>query len=83
MKIRLVHGLVAGGFAVALSSGVLIGQAIASQPHMQSALSYLQSARAELQVAEHNKGGHRVRAIELIDRAIGEVQAGIEVAASR
>ena len=48
------------------------------QPHMQAARTALQSARNELQVAEANKGGHRVRAIELVDQAIAEVDAGIE-----
>ena len=53
------------------------------QPHMQAALDHLQAARSELQIATADKGGHRVRAIALVDRAIGEVQAGMEYAASR
>jgi hypothetical protein len=53
------------------------------QPHMQAALDHLQAARSELQSALTDKGGHRVRAIELVDHAIGEVQAGMEYAASR
>ena len=35
----------------------------AAQTHMDNALAALQTARGELQVAEHNKGGHRVNAI--------------------
>lgn len=53
------------------------------QPHMRSALDHLQAAKTELQAAEADKGGHRARAIALIDRATGEVEAGIEYAASR
>ena len=53
------------------------------QPHMQAALDHLQSARSELQVAVADKGGHRVRAIGLVDQAIGEVEAGMEYAAAR
>jgi hypothetical protein len=34
-------------------------------------------ARTELQVAEHNKGGHRLNAMRLIDQAIAELRAGI------
>jgi hypothetical protein len=49
----------------------------AAQPHMQNALAALQNARAELQVAEANKAGHRVNALRLVNEAIGEVQAGI------
>jgi hypothetical protein len=33
-----------------------------------------------LQAATPNKGGHRERAMRLIERAIGEIQAGIEFA---
>ena len=50
----------------------------AGQPHMEAALTSLQNARAELQMAKHNKGGHRVEAIKLIDLAIQEVTRGIE-----
>ena len=39
----------------------------------------LQSARAELGAATPNKGGHRERAMGLIDQAIAEVRAGIAV----
>ena len=53
------------------------GCVVAAQPHMYNALGALQNAKAELQVAEANKGGHRVNAMRLIDSAIGEVQAGI------
>jgi hypothetical protein len=66
------------GFVCASSLG--IGYAIGAQPHMQASLALLQSARAELQAATPNKGGHRVRAIELIDQAIGQVRAGIAFA---
>jgi hypothetical protein len=44
---------------------------------MDNALGALQTARSELQVAEANKGGHRVNAIRLVDQAIAEVRAGI------
>ena len=47
------------------------------QPHMQAALDELRSARSELDAATSDKGGHRAKAIELVDEAIGEVQAGI------
>ncbi len=49
----------------------------AGQPKMQQALAALQNARAKLSQAEHDKGGHRVRALQLIDQAIAETQAGI------
>jgi hypothetical protein len=53
------------------------------QPHMRAAIDHLQAARAELQSAVADKGGHRAKAKELVDRAIGEVEAGMEYATSR
>jgi len=67
------------GAAIAGSMGV--GYAIGAQPHMTESVSLLQSARAELAKATPNKGGHRERALGLIDQAIGEVRAGIAFAA--
>ena len=50
----------------------------ADQPHMQAALRSLQEAREQLAKATHDKGGHRVDAMKAIDRAMVEVQRGIE-----
>jgi len=47
-----------------------------------AALALLQNARAELEAAVPNKGGHRERAIELVDRAIVQVREGIAFAAT-
>jgi hypothetical protein len=66
------------GIAAAIAvASFIAGAAYAAQTHMQNALGALQNARSELQVAEHNKGGHRVNALKLVNEAIGEVQAGI------
>ena len=46
------------------------------EPHMSAALGHLQQAREELQRAAANKGGHRERAMELINQAIEQVQQG-------
>ena len=66
------------GAAIAASMG--IGYAIGAQPHMNEGIALLQSARGELVAATPNKGGHRERALGLIDQAIGEVRAGIAFA---
>jgi hypothetical protein len=66
------------GTAIAASMG--IGYAIGAQPHMAETIGFLQSARSELAAATPNKGGHRERALGLIDQAIGEVRAGIAFA---
>jgi len=45
---------------------------------MFNALDHLKAARSELERAEHNKGGHRDKAIEFVDRAIEQTKRGIE-----
>ena len=76
---------VGAAFALGILSVLGIQQvmqpAVANQPFMESALADLQDARGNLVSAEPNKGGHRERAIELVDRAIAEVEAGIAFAA--
>jgi hypothetical protein len=57
-----------------------LNSARADQPHMQAALEHLRAARAELRMAEHNKGGWRIRAIQNTDRAIHETENGMAVA---
>ncbi len=52
----------------------------ADQPRMQEALAHLREARASLAKAEHNKNGHRERAIELLNQTIAEVEAGLSQA---
>ena len=47
------------------------------QPHMQEALGHLPAAAQELQREEHNKGGHRAKALELTQQAIRHVNEGI------
>jgi len=51
--------------------------AYADQPFMRAARAELQQARAQLQAALANKGGHRVKAIEHVNKAIGYVDDGM------
>jgi len=65
-------------FAAMLLLGVVaIAGAVPDQPHMQAARSSLNTAKAELQKATPDKGGHRANAIGLINSAIAEVNEGI------
>ncbi|HEY6806655.1 MAG TPA: hypothetical protein VI306_23960 [Pyrinomonadaceae bacterium] len=48
------------------------------QPNMESARTNLQNAKANLLTAEHNKGGHRAKALGLVNQALSEVNKGIE-----
>lgn len=66
-------------FATLFGASVFTGAASAErQPLMKDALHDLQVARRTLDAATADKGGHRVKAIELTDAAIAEVRAGIE-----
>ncbi len=80
MKITFTHLLLALTLGLATTSGVLIQNARAGQPHMDEALADLRAARHQLEVARHDKGGHREHAIRIIDDAIAEVKAGIDYA---
>ena len=68
----------AGAAAAPLALSAL--PAVAYQGNMERALSALGAALGSLQAATPNKGGHRERAMHLIERAMGEVQAGIDFA---
>ena len=76
MKTSFVRKLVLG---TAIAASIGIGYAIGAQPHMAESITLLRSARAELAAATPNKGGHRERALGLIDQAIGEVLSLIHI----
>jgi len=48
------------------------------QPHMRAALKHLRFAKGELQRGSSDKGGHRVKAIELTGAAIYQVERSIK-----
>lgn len=79
MKLLTRVAVSASALAVCVGAGYGIGFAQGGQPHMQNALTDLQAARAELQVAAHDKGGHRAAALNLVNQAIAQVDAGIAV----
>jgi hypothetical protein len=49
---------------------------------MRAALESLRTARAELDIAAQDKGGHRTNALNYVNRAIAEVNAGITYSAT-
>lgn len=49
-----------------------------AQPKMSEALEHLREAEKALQQGSHDKGGHRVKALQLVKQAESEIQAGIE-----
>ena len=72
--------LTAIALALVLVAGFWGGRLLAAQNHMIAARDHLRNARRELQAAVADKGGHRERAIDIVNNAIGEVDAGIEYA---
>jgi hypothetical protein len=69
--------------AISMAIGITAGAgvtAIAAQPNMTSALDHLVAADSFLARAADNKGGHRMKARQLISLAISEVRAGIRFA---
>jgi hypothetical protein len=71
----MLMGVLAG--AMILGSGAAFAE---PQPNMQEAMGHLQQAKAALERAEHDKGGHREKALEHVNQAIHQVQVGIDFA---
>jgi hypothetical protein len=55
-------------------------QGYEQQPNMQAAMQNLREAQRYLQTANTDKGGHREKALEYVNRAIAETEAGINYA---
>jgi hypothetical protein len=60
-----------------LFGSALTGVAFAYQGHMAAARQDLNGALSQLRTAISDKGGHRVNAINYVQKAILEVDAGI------
>jgi len=60
-----------------LATGFVAGRASADQPRMHAALEHLRAAKADLEAATEDKGGHRRKAIGFVNDAIGQVERGI------
>lgn len=63
--------------AIVLALTFVAGRATADQPRMQAAQVNLQQARENLQAAAPDKGGHRTKALVLVNKALEQVQEGI------
>ena len=77
------RSLAQGSLGVAAAAVLTAGfatEAAAAQPNMQDALRALNAALKSLDNADANKGGHRARAMALVEQAIQEVRAGIAYA---
>ena len=84
MKQMSRRSLAKGSLGVAAGALLAVDvatEAVAAQPNMQDALRALNASLKSLEKADANKGGHRARAMALVEQAIQEVRAGIAYAA--
>lgn len=73
------QALIGATGVMAAAATVAAGPAQAEfQPAMQAAMTALLNARQKLMQATADKGGHRVIALAHIDKAIVQVQLGIQ-----
>ena len=73
-----VMKIIRSGFIIVTAVAAMnLSSARADQPHMQRALENLRAARAELEHAEHDKGGWRSRAMHNVDQAIADTEKGM------
>lgn len=70
--------VLAASLAFVLSTNGNTASADGAQPHMQAALTALRTAQTQLKTATSDKGGHRRAALEATERAISQVEKGIE-----
>lgn len=74
---KLTTFLFAGLFAATVAVQAVPSAEAEKQPHMKMALAALKKAAGQLEKASHDKGGHRVKALELTREAITQVEKGI------
>ena len=78
MQISKVRLTIAAVLTATTFSVLGAGTAYAYQEHMFNARNDLQQGLNELQLAEHDKGGHREQAVNLVQQAIDQVNQGIQ-----
>jgi hypothetical protein len=72
-----IHKLFVITLGVVLTFSALTFPARADQPFMKAARKSLNKAENSLKRATSDKGGHRARALDLVSRAINQINAGI------
>ena len=74
---KMKVAILAGTIGVVLGASVVFAGGRAMWPghkHLQRAENLLGDVKASLNKASHDCGGHRVAAIELVDKAMAEVR---------
>jgi hypothetical protein len=81
-KTKVVFVALFLSLALAVCSSIFAAQPPApapeAQPEMTAALEHLRAAKQSLESASHDKGGHRAKAIRLVNDAIAQVEQGIQ-----
>jgi hypothetical protein len=75
---KLSTVVLAGALVAVIGTSSVRTASAEPQPHMKAALAQLQAAKASLEKASADKGGHRVKAIALTNEAIEQTKKGIE-----
>lgn len=75
---RDLFAISAGAVAIGVMAGAIATPAQADQGNMEHAIDLCNKAIEALQAAPDNKGGHKRRAVQMLQTAIDEIQAGIE-----
>jgi len=73
----LFRGWGSGNWEEGRWSGAWEGTHYESQPEMAAAIQHLREAQQNLESATHDKGGHRARAVQLVQQALREAEQGI------
>ena len=75
---KITSLVLTAALATAIGRGAVVNTVSAEpQPVMRTALDDLRAAEKALAVADRDKGGHRVKALELTRAAIAQVEAGM------
>ncbi len=64
--------------AIAFSAALTLPAFAEEQPHMREALAALKEAEKHLQEAQHDKGGHRAKAMTHVRAAMAQIEAGMK-----
>lgn len=63
--------------SLCLTSTAALAQGRERHPNIRRAIDALRAARIDLERADHDFGGHRVEAMQAIDRAIGQLELAL------
>jgi hypothetical protein len=66
--------------ALVATAAFKVGEYVQGQPHMEAAMTAMNTAMDHLKEAAEDKGGHKAKAMMHLKEAIAQTQAGIDFA---